>query len=123
MLLCPVEHRVICPEAEPVAPGEGHGLLACEGQDNVHTQGWACRLQIGSIHPSTDLERGTWGKTRGEVGRIKLVSKKKKAALKQGMIYHGISQLYATALATMLILVLLSSWMNNEGILKEIINE
>lgn len=52
-----------------------------------------------------------------------MLAKKKKAALKQGMIYHGISQLYATALATMLILVLLSSWMNNEGILKEIINE
>lgn len=76
MLLCPVEHRVICPQAQPVAPGEGHGLLAHERQDNVHTQGQACRLQVGSIHPSTDLQRGKWGERGREVGRMEVVSKK-----------------------------------------------
>lgn len=56
-LLCPIVQGVICPEAEPVAPGEGHSLLAGEGQQHVHTQHPACCLQVGSIHPSSDLQR------------------------------------------------------------------
>lgn len=62
MLLCPIVHRVICPEAEPVAPRGGRGLLAREGQGSARAQGRAHGLQVGSVHPGADLQRGKGAK-------------------------------------------------------------